>query len=102
MKQKSSQSIRLLGSALLASLLLTAGFAQAQTTTSDDVRNGVKLRGNGTVDDTQRGATAPTGTPVGVKLRGDGSVDDTQPGRTSTTTAWAARPTAVIDMPPKR
>jgi hypothetical protein len=54
---------------------------------SNDVVNGVKLRGDGTVDDTQpRAVGAPRRAglddlgPKGLKLRGDGTVDDTQPG----------------------
>lgn len=43
-------------SALLASLLLGTGMAQAQSV-SDDLVNGVKLRGDGSVDDTQPGAS---------------------------------------------
>lgn len=66
--------------ALLAAMFLTIGVAQAQTA-SDDIVNGVKLRGDGSVDDTQPGAPSGGNDIVnGVKLRGDGSVDDSQPG----------------------
>jgi hypothetical protein len=41
-------------------------------------QSGVKLRGDGTVDDSQSGTVASPQTGV-VKLRGDSTVDDTQP-----------------------
>lgn len=72
-------------SVLIASLFFGAGLANAQSV-SNDIVNGVKLRGDGSVDDTQPGAPVVTpgpvsGTPVVViKRRGDGSIDDTQPG----------------------
>lgn len=49
---------------------------------SDDLNaDGVKLRGDGSIDDSQPGAVAGSDDIVdGVKLRGDGSVDDSQPG----------------------
>jgi hypothetical protein len=54
---------------------------------SNDVVNGVKLRGDGSVDDTQPGAVgAPRRAGLddigadGLKRRGDGSIDDNQPG----------------------
>lgn len=58
-------------------LALNGGFVGA----ADDINaDGLKLRGDGTVDDTQPG-TARTRSDLvnGIKLRGDGSVDDSQP-----------------------
>lgn len=65
--------------ALLAAMFLTIGVAHAQSV-SDDIVNGVKLRGDGSVDDTQPGIVGGATGGTGLKLRGDGSVDDTQPG----------------------
>jgi hypothetical protein len=49
----------------------------------DDLNtNGIKLRGDGSVDDNQIGLSL-SDMIFGVKLRGDGSVDDSQPGTTS-------------------
>ncbi|HNB77678.1 MAG TPA: hypothetical protein PLT94_04080, partial [Rhodocyclaceae bacterium] len=58
----------------LASALLALNVG-AQTTV-----NGLKLRGDGTIDDTQPRSANTVG---GVKLRGNGTVDDTQPGGTT-------------------
>jgi hypothetical protein len=64
-----------------------AGAGMAKATGLDDFGpNGLKLRGDGTVDDTQPRAraavSAPRGVndigPNGLKLRGDGTVDDNQ------------------------
>ena len=60
---------------LISSALLSIGGSYAQS--NDFNSAGVKLRGDGSVDDTQR-----VKTEADVKLRGDGSVDDTPRVRT--------------------
>lgn len=45
----------------------------------DDVVNGVKLRGDGTVDDNSVSGNGQDDMVNGVKLRGDGTVDDNSP-----------------------
>lgn len=62
----------------------TVGAAGADDFTAE----GVKLRGDGSIDDSQPGAVAASGDIVnGVKLRGDGTVDDSQPGAAPVFTA---------------
>lgn len=53
-------------------------------TSSDDIVGGIKFRGDGSVDDSQPGQAGGSDDIVGgVKLRGDGSVDDSQPTQSS-------------------
>ena len=50
---------------------------------NDDIVNGVKFRGDGSIDDSQPGQ-ARTDDDIGsdgLKRRGDGSIDDSQPGQ---------------------
>ncbi len=83
MTHKHYYSIKSISYILALALAPTLLMAQV----SNDSVNGVKLRGDGTVDDTQPGvarAVRRTGLddigPNGLKLRGDGTVDDAQPG----------------------
>ncbi|MDO8592993.1 MAG: hypothetical protein Q7R92_04485 [bacterium] len=56
---------------------------QAIHNVNDDIllANGVKLRGDGTVDDNSRQIRGLDDLVSGIKLRGDGTVDDNLPGR---------------------
>ena len=81
---KSLHTLIMRGSIALA--IGVAAINSAYAKGSDDLNaSGVKLRGDGTVDDTQPASAVNTPTSGGVKLRGDGSVDDTQPGVTTNT-----------------
>ena len=64
--------------------LVVAGTGVAFAQVSDVIgADGLKRRGDGTIDDSQRGdrgrGTDDVG-PDGLKRRGDGSIDDSQPG----------------------
>ncbi len=77
-----------IGVSFLVAALILVSFAlavQAQASqgeddsVSSDTSVGIKLRGDGTVDDTQPNAANTTQT-TSLKLRGDGTIDDDQPG----------------------
>lgn len=52
------------------------------------VQTEVKLRGDGSVDDTQPEARTAPGMQTQVKLRGDGSIDDSQPQQGKVEVEW--------------
>jgi hypothetical protein len=69
--------------------VMSVSYGYAAQGADDFTSAGVKLRADGTVDDTQAAREQmAASSSAGIKLRGDGTVDDTQPG------AMAAAPSA--------